>query len=102
MKNNSLVTVKNNQEGRRFIALLRKQLRNSPKGVRLYGRGYRHGKVTYHQNLPHDKAEKFAVYIYDKPTFRMVRRIRVTAPTYEWVRVPIRWADKPVTPPTVG
>jgi hypothetical protein len=103
MKNNSLVTVKNNREGRRFIATLRKLLRNTPKRAVLYGRGHRHGKEAYHQNLPHRLAQSFAVYIYDKPTFRMVRRVRVQAPTYEWVRVPTKWADKKVQePPTAA
>lgn len=100
MKNNSLVIVKNNREGRRFIATLRKYLRDTPKGVRLFARGHRHGNDSYRQNLPHRLAQRFAVYIYDKPTFKMVRRIRVQAPVYEWVRVPTKWADKPATPPT--
>ena len=92
MRNNSLVTVKNNREGRRFIALLRKQLRNTPKGVRLYGHGYRHGNVTYHQNLPHSKSQRFAVYIYDKPKTRMMKVIVPQPDKVEWRQVPTKWA----------
>jgi hypothetical protein len=107
IKNNSLVIVKNNREGRRFITLLRKHLRDTPKGVKLYGRGYRHGKEAYHQNLPHAMAQRFAVYLYDKPKTRMVK-VAVTklvpgpmveATVQEWKEVPTKWADEPVTPP---
>jgi hypothetical protein len=105
MKNNSLVTVKNNREGRRLIALLRKHLNDTPKGIKLYARGHRHGNELYHQNLPHRLAQGFAVYLYDKPKTRMARRLvteTVDLPTTrtveKWVSVPTKWADKPVTP----
>lgn len=99
MKNNALVIVKNNREGRRLIALLRKYLRDTPKGVQVYGRGYRHGKVTYHQNLPHHLSQKLAVYITDKPLARLVR-VAVTkmvpgpmveTTVNEWKQVPTKW-----------
>ncbi len=100
MKNNSLVIVKNNREGRRLIALLRKHLRDTPKKVVVYGRGPRPAYPRYQNNLPLGMSKKLAVYLYDKPKFRMVRRIRVTPPVYEWVKVPTKWADKTETPPT--
>ena len=106
MKNNSLVIVKNNREGRRLIALLRKHLNDTPKGIKLYGRGYRHGKEIYHQNLPHRLAQGFAVYLYDKPKTRMVnvavKRLvpgpAVETIVHEWKSVPTKWADKPAAP----
>ena len=101
MKNNSLVSVKNNREGRRLIALLRKHLNDTPRGIKIYGRGYRHGKEAYHQNLPHSLAQGFAVYVYDKPKTRMVkvavkRLVPHMVPTtvQEWKAVPTKWADK--------
>ena len=104
MKNNSLVIVKNNREGRRLIALLRKHLNDTPKGIKLYARGHRHGNELYHQNLPHRLAQGFAVYLYDKPKTRMVKRLvtetvmavpRFTTRTVEkWVSIPTKWADK--------
>jgi hypothetical protein len=65
MKNNALVTVQNNREGRRFIATLRKHLRDTPKAVKVYGRGPRPGYPRYQNNLPIGMAKSFAVYIYD-------------------------------------
>ena len=102
MKNNSLVIVKNDREGRRFIKTLRKYLRVTPKAAKIYGRGSRHGLKTYHQNLPHAKAQRFAVYIYNKPKTRMVEvAVRkmvpgpmVEATVQEWKEVPTKWADK--------
>ena len=105
IKNGSLVIVKNNREGRRLIALLRKHLRDTPKGIRLFGRGYRHGKKAYRQNLPTAMAQRFAVYLYDKPKTRMVKfpvtkmvpGPMIEATVHEWKEVPTKWADKPVT-----
>ena len=100
LKNGSLVTVKNDAKGRRFIKTLREYLHNTPKGVKLYARGYRHGKEAYHQNLPHRLAQRFAVYIYNKPKTRMVKvatTILVPGPMVEqtvnrWKEVPTKWA----------
>jgi len=107
MKNNSLVTVKNNREGRRLIALLRKHLNDTPKGIKLYARGHRHGNYAYHHNLPHHLAQGFAVYIYDKPKTRMVRVAvikmvpgpMIETTVNEWKQVPTKWADE--TPRTM-
>ena len=102
MKNNALVTVKNNREGRRLIALLRKHLRNTPKGVQVYGRGPRPPEC-YPRYLPQAKAKGFAVYIFDKPKTRLVQ-VAVTkmmpgpmveTTVQEWKHVPTKWADKP-------
>ena len=99
MKNNSLVTVKNNREGRRLIALLRKHLRDTPKGVQVYGRGPRPAYPRYQNNLPHGMAKKLAVYITDKPLTRSVR-VAVTkmvpgpmveTTVNEWKQVPTKW-----------
>lgn len=102
MKNNSLVIVKNNREGRRLIALLRKHLHDTPKAVKVYGRGPRPEYPRYQNNLPHGMSKKFAVYIEDRPktrtvrvaTTRMMPGPMVETTVHEWKQVPTKWADK--------
>lgn len=85
------ITVPNTDEGKQFIASLRKFLKNTPKTVKVRGRGYRHGITKYRQDLPLEKSERFAVYIENRPTFRYKT---VTKTVTEWVRVPTKWAAK--------
>jgi hypothetical protein len=105
MKNNSLVTVKNNREGRQFIRTFRKYLRNTPKTIRVFGRGPRHGVETYRNTLPQAKAQRLAVYLNDRPKTRMVYvAVKKLVPgpyvettVHEWRKVSTKWADKPAT-----
>lgn len=87
--NNAFVIVENNAEGQQFIKTLRKYLRNTPKGVQVYGRGPRPAYPRYQNNLPHGMSKRLAVYLYDKPTTRMKKVQRVVT---EWVQVPTKWA----------
>ena len=100
MKNKALVVVKNDVEGRRFIKTLRKYLRNSPKKVQVYGRGPRPAYPRYQNNLPLGMSKKCAIYLTDKPKFRMVRIETPQPPKIEWKQVPTKWADKPAQPAT--
>jgi hypothetical protein len=87
--NNHLVTVPNNEEGKQFVASLRKFLKGTRNGVMVRGRGYRYGITRYRQDLPIDKSERLAVYLRPRPTHVYKK---VTKTVSEWVRVPTKWA----------
>ena len=95
--NHALVIIDNNAEGQQFLNTLRKYLRNTPKTVKVYGRGPRPAYPQYQNNLPPAMAERLALYIREKPTTRWKEVTRVVK---EYVRVPTKWA-KP-TPPAQG
>ncbi len=92
------ITVPNNEEGKTFITSLRKFLKNTPKRVKVRGRGPRkiHAKDNSYwtlrrlnQDLPLDLSTSFAVYIENRDTYRYKK---VTKQVTEWVRVPTKWA----------
>lgn len=82
------LTVPNTDEGKQFIASLRKFLKGTPKTIKVRGRGYRHGVTKYRQDLPLKLATSFAVYFENRPTFRYRQ---VTKTVTEWVKVPTKW-----------
>jgi hypothetical protein len=94
---NHLVTVPNNVEGQQFVASLRKFLKNTRNGVMVRGRGNRlkaaiadgASHARYRQDLPIRHAERLAVYLRPRPTYRYKT---VTKTVSEWVRVPTKWA----------
>jgi hypothetical protein len=84
--------VNNNEEGKQLIRLLRKNLRNTPKGIRIRGRGPRNGN---RHDTPHKFAKLFAIYTYTKPTIKSVRVVDLSIPQgYRFVTQPTKYHPK--------
>lgn len=62
MKTHTIKNVPNTGDCLAAVDLLRGHGR-----VRLRGRGYRHGRKAYHQDLPAKHAERFSVYVEGTP-----------------------------------
>jgi hypothetical protein len=71
-----LFTLKNDEDGKRIVELLRKQLKQSKSKyeIRLFGRGHRFGS---RHNVNLKKATGMAVYLSTKPEPPKTRHIRV-------------------------
>jgi hypothetical protein len=90
-----LFEIPNNEEGREFIKTLRKHLRNSPKGIKLRGRGPRDGSYTQQNSLRLGLSNRFAVYLYTKDTTRIEKVVDLSAPDgYRWISKPTKWHPK--------
>jgi hypothetical protein len=59
-----LCTIKNDEAGKNFIELLREQLADVGKHVKLRGHGHRRGIRRYRQDLPISLASHVALYLY--------------------------------------
>jgi len=72
-----LFTVKNDAEGKALISNLRKQFRNTPRGIRTRGRGIR--RSQFYRDLPIGLSERLAVYLYEKPKTKQVEVVDLSA-----------------------
>jgi hypothetical protein len=95
MTSQYLFTVEVNEESKNLIKTLRKNLRNTNKGIRVWGRGHRHGVESYRQDLPVALASSWAVYTYVKPMTRWVKVVDVSQQCgYRYVQQPTKWYKK--------
>ena len=63
MNIHKFTNIPNNEDGKAFIRVLRKTIKGHGKQLRVRGRGYRHGNRRYQNELPHNLATSFTVYI---------------------------------------